>query len=838
VAGPIEEIGARFTVLGAAKARAEFRSLMGDVQTVAKTTVAADEQIIASNRAMSAAQAEVTAKSAAYAEARAKHARMNSLAAEQESGAVKDAMVLEARAFKVTADAARVEATAARVALTATREARNGIVLANTEIAASAEASASRFAASMAKMAKVGKVVTLGLIAGAGLIGYHSVKAAMHFETAMTLVNTMAGVSKDRIASLSAGLLKMAPGVAAGPTALADALYRIASANSGLGATNDQLLAMTKAAGQLNMIGGGNDSTLGETARVLGGVKASNIEGAGGYQKIVSLAAATVGSGDMKMGDFIAALGTGVLPAAHNFSVKLPDVGALLSVLTDNLIPGSTAGSVMTHMFSLLGAPSGVGQKAFRAIGLNPTDLNYAMRDKGLIPAIGMLRDHLAMPQTGAAAGSGPAEQDLLSKFGFTGKQITQIMTKGADKAEQAVIMTKAFGGAKQSVPIVTAVGEYPRLVARQAQIAKQSSPENAQKIIATSKATFANQIKTLESALQVLEIRIGNRLIPILMSLGHQIKEVVRWFEKHKTTAEALAIAVGTVLTIAIAAYTVAMVQAAIATVAATWPVLAVIAVVALLAAGIYLLWTKWDSIWNWISHHKGLALVIGLVLLIVAPIVLVGVVLVAMGKHWETVWRVVKAIVGFMGLAFVTLGQVLYYTLMWPLKVMLEAMGHVPGFGWAKGAADQIGKVGKALDDAKQKLMDFTNAQLHPIVIPVVMQLDPALHAKGFIGPTVAEGLASQHILGPYAPKTTGARALGGPVTAGMPYLVGEHGPEMVIPQSNGNVRTASDTASMMGRGTVNIHAGAIVINESQNPQKTYEAAKRGISDALARK
>jgi len=57
---------------------------------------------------------------------------------------------------------------------------------------------------------------------------------------------------------------------------------------------------------------------------------------------------------------------------------------------------------------------------------------------------------------------------------------------------------------------------------------------------------------------------------------------------------------------------------------------------------------------------------------------------------------------------------------------------------------------------------------------------------------------------------------RARGGPVLAGQPYLVGEEGPELIIPNSSGTVLTANQTAGVMGGGgssswTVNVHMPA---------------------------
>lgn len=42
---------------------------------------------------------------------------------------------------------------------------------------------------------------------------------------------------------------------------------------------------------------------------------------------------------------------------------------------------------------------------------------------------------------------------------------------------------------------------------------------------------------------------------------------------------------------------------------------------------------------------------------------------------------------------------------------------------------------------------------------------------------------------------------KAVGGPIKAGTPYLVGEQGPEMILPSSPGYVLTASETSALMG-------------------------------------
>lgn len=57
------------------------------------------------------------------------------------------------------------------------------------------------------------------------------------------------------------------------------------------------------------------------------------------------------------------------------------------------------------------------------------------------------------------------------------------------------------------------------------------------------------------------------------------------------------------------------------------------------------------------------------------------------------------------------------------------------------------------------------------------------------------------------PLAPGAMTARANGGPVNAGSPYLVGERGPEIIVPREGGTVLTARESATAAGGVTINI-------------------------------
>jgi len=66
----------------------------------------------------------------------------------------------------------------------------------------------------------------------------------------------------------------------------------------------------------------------------------------------------------------------------------------------------------------------------------------------------------------------------------------------------------------------------------------------------------------------------------------------------------------------------------------------------------------------------------------------------------------------------------------------------------------------------------------------------------------------------------RYNGPRASGGPVAAGEPYLVGERGPEIVVPSSSGTVVPADRSARMMGGGSdvlvVQLYVGDRAVQE----------------------
>jgi hypothetical protein len=87
--------------------------------------------------------------------------------------------------------------------------------------------------------------------------------------------------------------------------------------------------------------------------------------------------------------------------------------------------------------------------------------------------------------------------------------------------------------------------------------------------------------------------------------------------------------------------------------------------------------------------------------------------------------------------------------------------------------------------------------------------------------------------------APPTTGghkgglrSRALGGPISAGRTYLVGERGPELFSSDQSGRMLNNSRTMGAMSMApTINIS----VANSNASPDDIAAAVARGLDDAL---
>lgn len=205
--------------------------------------------------------------------------------------------------------------------------------------------------------------------------------------------------------------------------------------------------------------------------------------------------------------------------------------------------------------------------------------------------------------------------------------------------------------------------------------------------------------------------------------------------------------------------------------------------------------------------------------IVLVIAALVALGVGLVIAYQKSETFRDIVNAAVQAVANAFLDMGG-------WVLDVidkmlggfatMVEAASHLPVVGSKfAGMADDI----RGAQHAVQDMAD----SMHTGINIVSTDLDKARQGfrdLGLAATNIGFGGGGGGIIVGAGPVR--ARAAGGPVSAGRPYLVGEDRPELFVPGRSGTI-------------VPNVGGGGVTINVSGALDPT--AVARQISDLLAR-
>ncbi len=454
------------------------------------------------------------------------------------------------------------------------------------------------------KLAGLGKVALIGIAAAGAAVGAVSIRMGADFQASMELLRTQAGASQAEVDSMSKSVLALAGPTATAPLALSQALFHIEST----GARGAKALQELKIAAEGARVGQAN---LTDVTNALNATVVSGISGIKTTSAAMGILNATVGAGDMHMEDLAEALGTGILPTLKGFGVSMQSVGGALATFGDNNIRGADAATALRMAVMALAKPAAgpAAVDALNSIGLSTTALGKTMSEHGLNAAVQEL-------------------SDKLKAAGDTGGKVGQIMTI-------------AFGK-KAGIGLTTLVSQVTRFQQKTAEVATGASTFGADWTATTKTLSF--QVDQLKATGDELATRLGLALIPKLEQLAQVTDQVVQWFEKHTAVAKLLAVAIGSVLVVAIGVYTVAAAQAAIATVAATWPFLAVIGVIAAVGVGIYELITHWNDVTAFIQRDSKWIMLA--VYPIVGPIELVLRAAIALADNWTAVFNRIKAV------------------------------------------------------------------------------------------------------------------------------------------------------------------------------------------------
>lgn len=341
-------------------------------------------------------------------------------------------------------------------------------------------------------MKGAGTSMSMGLTLPIVALGTVVTESAMKFEAAMQLIQTQAGASSEEVTKMTTAVLALAKSgeTGQGPQKLADGLYHLESLGLRGAAALDALKVSAQAAdlGIADMEG---------VTNALGAAIVTGIDGTQNLSQAMGLLDATIGQGNMRMDELVAALGTGILPAAKNFGLTLRDVGAALATLTDNGMRADESATRLRMTFSLMAAPTQKAKDALATIGLGAYDLANDMRGpNGLVTAVKDLNQHL---------------QD-----------------SGANATQQAAILSEAFGGGRTSAAILTLTQQVDRLSTKYEMIGAQADTFN-EKVAATHQ-TNLYKMNAAMAGMSAVMIDLGGTVMPIVVQM---LQQLATWLQK-----------------------------------------------------------------------------------------------------------------------------------------------------------------------------------------------------------------------------------------------------------------------------------------------------------------
>ncbi|MEU2859909.1 phage tail tape measure protein [Streptomyces mirabilis] len=372
-----------------------------------------------------------------------------------------------------------------------------------SEAAAKGESFTAKMGGVGTMMGKLGKATTA---VGIGVAAV-SVKMASDFQTATVRLVTSASETNDHLDMVRKGLLDMAGQVGVSATDLAKSMYYIEAAGFHAG----DGLTVLKAAAQGAAAEGADTTTVG---KALTDVLKDYHMKASAAGDVTSKMVTAISHGKVNLQDFSASFAN-IVPAASAAGISFNDVGAALSEMTNHGFTAQRGSQNLAQALRSLIKPTGPMKKAFAEFGVSADTLRAKLHSPtGLTDAM----QYLSEKATKAGKEGTPEFAGALKQLVGTAAGANAALTTTGKNFKDTNDTIKAMGGST-------------------------ADAQGKVKGFAEVQGTLHQKVNQLKDGLKSLLIELGTKLIPI-------ITKAIDFFTKHKTATEALAVAIGVILT------------------------------------------------------------------------------------------------------------------------------------------------------------------------------------------------------------------------------------------------------------------------------------------------
>lgn len=541
------------------------------------------------------------------------------------------------------------------------------------EATAVAKTETSAGSAAFNGLATVGKAAFLGLGAAAIVGGAAAVKMAGDYEQATMRLVTSAGEQQANIELVRKGMLQMAGDVGYSADELAKAMYVIESGGQH-GADGLKVLRAAAEGAKTE------NADLGKVADAVTSVLQDYHLKASDSAVVTSKLVAAVGAGKTTFEQLTGSLHS-VLPVASAAHVSLDDILGDEAAMTVHGMSADQVTQNLAHTIEHLQKTTQAQNKELALLGINSQQLSADLGSKGLSGTLLEISETIEkrmgpdgkviLQMRDALKGLPPAVQQMgaevmkgtISLGDFT-KAAKDLNVEQAGQVHQfATLMasTHGLGSAQKSgaqlaqsytAALASATGDATTLNTALMLTGENTSyTQGAIKAVSAATAeagghvkgwseiqsTFNQRIDRSKAAAGALGITIGTALIPYVERAMDTMNSWADYLSKHQNVAIALAGVIGGALAVAMGAYILQLGIATVQTVAHTAVVVAstVAKIATAVATGV---WTAAQ----WLLNVAMMANPIGLVILGIAALIVVIVLVVT---HWNMVTAAMKS-------------------------------------------------------------------------------------------------------------------------------------------------------------------------------------------------
>ena len=195
-------------------------------------------------------------------------------------------------------------------------------------------------------------------------------------------------------------------------------------------------------------------------------------------------------------------------PVAHSLGMSVEETSAAIGLLSDNGIAGEKAGTALRGALSKLLKPSKSNAKAMRELGFSVEEFQSGS---------------LKLP-------------DIIDRI--------KESTKGWTEAERSSAIARAFGVEAQTGmnALINQGGDALRNLTKETENARGYTKKLSNELSKSSK----NGVERFKSSLEVLQINIGQKLLPLLTPMIDKGNKFIEWLDKAPESTKRLVLGVG----------------------------------------------------------------------------------------------------------------------------------------------------------------------------------------------------------------------------------------------------------------------------------------------------